>query len=83
MNMAIVVAGDRSGDPGRDGDRIGIHHAFFLPVICYLYILFYALRGSMPNSERYANGLRTPAEDTQCCLPVILAVPNRFGSLLE
>jgi len=25
-------------------DRIGIHHAFFLPVICYLYIVFYALR---------------------------------------
>jgi hypothetical protein len=25
-----------------------------VPVICYLYILFYALRGSKPNSERYA-----------------------------
>lgn len=35
-------------------DRIGIHHAFFLPVICYLYILFFALSGSRPNSERYA-----------------------------
>jgi fucose permease len=23
-----------------------------LPVICYLYILFYALIGSKPNSER-------------------------------
>jgi FHS family L-fucose permease-like MFS transporter len=29
-------------------DRIGIHHAFILPAICYLYILFYALRGSRP-----------------------------------
>jgi fucose permease len=28
-----------------------------LPVICYLYILFYALRGSTPNSERYAHCL--------------------------
>jgi hypothetical protein len=28
-------------------------------VICYLYILFYALRGSSPNSERYANCLET------------------------
>ena len=27
-------------------DRIGIHHAFFLPVLCYLYILYFALRGS-------------------------------------
>jgi FHS family L-fucose permease-like MFS transporter len=29
-------------------DRIGIHHAFILPAICYVYILFYALRGSRP-----------------------------------
>ena len=34
-------------------DHIGIHHAFLLPVACYLYILFYAVRGSRPNSERY------------------------------
>jgi FHS family L-fucose permease-like MFS transporter len=27
-------------------DHIGIHHAFFLPVPCYLYIVFYALRGT-------------------------------------
>ena len=25
-------------------DHIGIHHAFILPTICYLYIIFYALR---------------------------------------
>ncbi len=29
-------------------DHLGIHHAFLLPVICYLYIVFYALRGSKP-----------------------------------
>jgi MFS transporter, FHS family, L-fucose permease len=27
-------------------DRIGIHHAFFLPVICYLYIMYFAFWGS-------------------------------------
>lgn len=27
-------------------DRIGIHHAFLLPAACYLYIIFYALKGS-------------------------------------
>jgi MFS transporter, FHS family, L-fucose permease len=26
-------------------DHIGVHHAFVLPVVCYLYIVFYALRG--------------------------------------
>ena len=42
---------------GAIADNIGIHHAFILPVICYLYILFFALRGSTPNSERYAHCL--------------------------
>lgn len=27
-------------------DRIGVHHAFILPVFCYAYITFYALRGA-------------------------------------
>jgi MFS transporter, FHS family, L-fucose permease len=31
----------------------GIHYALIIPAICYLYILFYAVSGSKPNSERY------------------------------
>ena len=31
---------------GGIADRIGIHHAFLLPAMCYLYIIFYALKGS-------------------------------------
>ncbi|MGD0306981.1 MAG: sugar MFS transporter [Candidatus Acidiferrales bacterium] len=31
---------------GAIADRIGLHHAFFLPVICYLYIAFFGFRGS-------------------------------------
>jgi MFS transporter, FHS family, L-fucose permease len=31
----------------------GIHYALILAAICYLYILFYAISGSKPNSERY------------------------------
>ena len=27
-------------------DRIGIHHAFILPVLCYVYIAYYGFRGS-------------------------------------
>jgi FHS family L-fucose permease-like MFS transporter len=56
MNMAIVGGAIVPLVQGMIADRIGIHHAFFVPVICYLYILFYALRGSKPNSERYATG---------------------------
>ena len=29
---------------GRIADSIGIHHAFFLPVLCYLYIAAFGLR---------------------------------------
>jgi FHS family L-fucose permease-like MFS transporter len=52
--MAIVGGAIIPVAQGWFADRIGIHHAFFLPVICYLYILFFALSGSKPNSERYA-----------------------------
>lgn len=31
---------------GMIADRIGIHHAFFLPILCYAYITFYAFVGS-------------------------------------
>jgi len=54
MIMAIVGGAIIPVAQGWIADRIGIHHAFFLPVICYLYILFFALNGSKPNSERYA-----------------------------
>jgi FHS family L-fucose permease-like MFS transporter len=53
LNMAIVGGAIVPLIQGVIADHIGIHHAFFVPVICYLYILYYALRGSKPNSERY------------------------------
>jgi FHS family L-fucose permease-like MFS transporter len=54
MIMAIVGGAIIPVAQGWIADQIGIHHAFFLPVLCYLYILFFALSGSKPNSERYA-----------------------------
>jgi MFS transporter, FHS family, L-fucose permease len=54
MIMAIVGGALIPLLQGWIADHIGIHHAFFLPVICYLYILYFALSGSKPNSERYA-----------------------------
>jgi MFS transporter, FHS family, L-fucose permease len=56
LNMAIVGGAILPVTQGVIADRVGLHHAFILPVICYLYILFYALSGSKPNSERYARG---------------------------
>jgi FHS family L-fucose permease-like MFS transporter len=54
MIMAIVGGAVVPLAQGAIADKIGIHHAFFLPVICYLYILYFALSGSKPNSERHA-----------------------------
>jgi len=59
LNMAIVGGAVVPVTQGIIADRIGIHHAFFLPVVCYSYILFYALSGSKPNSERYAGSRLT------------------------
>jgi FHS family L-fucose permease-like MFS transporter len=52
LNMAIVGGAVLPLIQGALADRFGLHHAFVLPVICYMYICFYALSGSRPNSER-------------------------------
>jgi FHS family L-fucose permease-like MFS transporter len=54
LNMAIVGGAIVPVLQGVIADHVGIHHAFILPVICYFYILYFALAGSKPNSERYA-----------------------------
>jgi MFS transporter, FHS family, L-fucose permease len=52
LNMAIVGGAILPLIQGAIADHIGLQHAFFIPVACYLYILFYGLSGSKPNSER-------------------------------
>jgi MFS transporter, FHS family, L-fucose permease len=47
--MAIVGGALLPLLQGVMADRIGIHHAFILPAVCYLYILYYAVRGSRPT----------------------------------
>jgi MFS transporter, FHS family, L-fucose permease len=54
LNMAIVGGAILPVIQGVIADHVGLHHAFVLPVICYLYIVFYAVSGSKPNSQRYA-----------------------------
>jgi FHS family L-fucose permease-like MFS transporter len=46
--MAIVGGAIIPVMQGAIADRIGVHHAFLLPVICYLYIAYYALQGAEP-----------------------------------
>jgi len=47
--MAIVGGAIIPVAQGAIADHIGVHHAFVLPVICYLYIAYYALRASQPQ----------------------------------
>ncbi|MGB8478132.1 MAG: sugar MFS transporter [Acidobacteriaceae bacterium] len=35
-------------------DHIGIHHAFFLPALCYVYICFYGFKGSLVRHQQVA-----------------------------
>jgi len=37
---------------GMIADKVGIHHAFVLPLICYLYIAYYGLVGSKARHSR-------------------------------
>lgn len=52
INMAIVGGAILPLVQGAIADRVGIQSAFWVPVICYLYILYYALVGSRPRSRR-------------------------------
>ena len=54
LNMAIVGGAILPVIQGVIADHVGLHHAFILPVLCYLYILYYGFSGSKPNSERYS-----------------------------
>ena len=54
LNMAIVGGAILPVIQGVIADHVGLQHAFFVPLICYLYILFYGVSGSKPNSQRFA-----------------------------
>ncbi|HJP96968.1 MAG TPA: sugar MFS transporter [Rhodanobacteraceae bacterium] len=44
--MAIVGGAIIPLAQGALADHIGVHHAYVLPLVCYLYITYYGLRGS-------------------------------------
>jgi MFS transporter, FHS family, L-fucose permease len=46
LNTAIVGGAVIPLLQGLIADRVGIHHAFILPVVCYLYIALFAMRGT-------------------------------------
>ena len=52
--MAIVGGAIVPVIQGAFADTIGIHHAFFLPILCYLFILYYGLKGHVPSYKKAA-----------------------------
>jgi MFS transporter, FHS family, L-fucose permease len=52
LNMAIVGGAVLPLLQGVIADHIGVHHAFVVPAVCYLFILYFGLSGSKSNSER-------------------------------
>lgn len=50
--MAIVGGAIIPVVVGALADHLGIHHSLFVPAICYLYIVFYGLKGSIPSRAR-------------------------------
>jgi MFS transporter, FHS family, L-fucose permease len=42
---------------GYFADRVGVHHSFFVPAVCYAYIVYYGLKGS---EILQVTGSRTP-----------------------
>ena len=54
--MAIVGGAIIPVFQGILADSVGIHHAFILPVICYLYIAYYGLKGHIPAHKTAVKG---------------------------
>jgi FHS family L-fucose permease-like MFS transporter len=49
--MAIVGGAIIPVAEGALADRIGIHHAFILPALCYIYIAYYGYKGSVHKTS--------------------------------
>jgi FHS family L-fucose permease-like MFS transporter len=47
--MAIVGGAVIPVMQGFIADSIGIHHAFIIPVFCYLFIAYYGMKGYVPH----------------------------------
>lgn len=54
--MAIVGGAIIPVIQGVLADTIGIHHAFILPVVCYMFIAYYGIKGHIPSYLKTAKG---------------------------
>jgi FHS family L-fucose permease-like MFS transporter len=47
--MAIVGGAAVPWVTGKVADLIGLHYSFIIPLLCYLYIIYYGVKGSVPK----------------------------------
>ncbi len=52
--MAIVGGAILPAIMGKMADLIGIHHSLFIPALCYLYIIYYGIKGYRPHGKAAA-----------------------------
>jgi FHS family L-fucose permease-like MFS transporter len=52
--MAIVGGAIIPIFQGMLADNIGIHHAFILPILCYVFIAYYGFKGHIPSYQKAA-----------------------------
>jgi fucose permease len=50
--VGAIVVGCGSSLQGFLADHIGIHHAFILSMLCYVYIIFYALKSASARRQQ-------------------------------
>ncbi|MFT3897277.1 MAG: L-fucose:H+ symporter permease [Thermomonas sp.] len=63
--MAIVGGALIPLAQGALADRIGIQHAFVLPLLCYAYIAWYGMRGSRLSADEARIAVTSPATATR------------------
>jgi FHS family L-fucose permease-like MFS transporter len=61
--MAIVGGAVIPLIQGTLADRLGLHHSFVLPVVCYLFIAYYGAKGYSSAATR-SSALGAPALET-------------------
>jgi FHS family L-fucose permease-like MFS transporter len=59
--MAIVGGAIIPVIQGAFADAIGIHTAFIIPALCYLYVVFYGLKGSKHSLVQEASSVPVEA----------------------
>jgi MFS transporter, FHS family, L-fucose permease len=63
--MSIIGGAVCPAIMGRISDAWNIQHAFLIPLVCHMYVLYFAVRGYRPSPLLSAGTIMTPAGETK------------------